>query len=472
MSHRAVSPETAAVFGRPTGVDGSFDGSAPTAPRPSPTVAPPDPVLAEAFGRPGDATEALQRDPLASYGRDDTPPEPEDPWRDPESLARLDRPALAAPTVPEPTVAGPKLGVRDVLFGRRIGWAALGTLALLALVIGLLGGVIGRITAEAVSPLNSDTVSLPTNDQTRGAAPRSSVARVAQAVEKSVVAVDVRTASAYGTGSGFVIDRNGYIITNNHVISMAANDHSAKLEVVFFDRTRVPARIVGRDTKTDIAVLKVDNVNNLTVSSIGNSDDLQIGEEVVAFGSPLGLNRTVTSGIVSALHRPVPLRPDADSDTDAVIDAVQTDAAINPGNSGGPLVNDEAQVVGINTAGLVPGGGSIGLGFAIPIDQAIPIAQDLIRDSTVHHPQIGVSAADVRNDRVLGAGIKNVAAGSPADKAGVHEGDVITSFNGRPIESADELTVAVRTAKIGSSVPFTYWRDGRTFTGTITPASD
>ncbi|GAB88421.1 peptidase S1 family protein [Gordonia rhizosphera NBRC 16068] len=470
--HAAISPETAAVFGRPDGVRGSFDQSPDSDRRgPAPEIAPPDPVLAEAFGRPEGEADTLQRDPLAAYGVPDTPDSPADPWRDPESIAAMDQPALATPTQAEPTDPGPRLGVTDVLFGRRVAWHALATLGVLALLIGVFGGLVGRWTAEVVAPLNSDSVELSTADG-RGDAPRSPVAEVARAVEKSVVAIDVRTSSAVGTGSGFIIDRDGYIVTNNHVISMAANDRNAKLEVVFFDRTRVPARIVGRDVKTDLAVLKVDNVDNPTVSTLGNSDTLQIGEEVVAFGSPLGLDRTVTSGIVSALNRPVPLRPDAESDTDAVIDAIQTDAAINPGNSGGPLVNDAAEVVGINTAGLVPGGGSIGLGFAIPINQVIPIAETLIRQGKVDHPQIGVNASSVRNDRVLGAQIRNVVAGGPADRAGVREDDVITSFNGRPIESADELTVAVRTAKIGEAVPFTYWRDGRTFDGDITPQSD
>ena len=472
--HRAaVSPQTAAVFGRPDGVAGSFTES-PESPndRPVPEISAPDPVLAEAFGRPAGETETLQRDPLASYGRDEAPSAPPDPWRDPESMVALADPALTAPTSAEPTEAGPRLGIRDILFGRRVSWHVLATLAVLALLVGLVGGLMGRWTAEVVSPLNSDSVRLSTGESDDDAEPRSPVANVARAVEKSVVALDVRTSSSVGTGSGFVIDENGYIVTNNHVIAMAANDRNAKLEAVFFDRRRVPARIVGRDTKTDLAVVKVDNVDNLTVSTIGNSDDLQIGQEVVAFGSPLGLDRTVTSGIVSALHRPVPLRPDAESDTDAVIDAIQTDAAINPGNSGGPLVDDDAEVVGINTAGLVPGGGSIGLGFAIPINQVVPIAQTLIRNGEVRHPQIGVNASSVRNDRVLGAQVRNVVAGGPADQAGVREDDVITSFNERTIESADELTVAVRTAKIDDTVPFTYWRNGRTFTGTMTPASD
>ena len=470
--HAPVSPSTAQVFGRPSGVRGSFATSTDNR-SPEPQVAAPDPVLAEAFGRPAGSAETLQRDPLATYGQTEQPRTPDDPWRDPESPARLDAPALATASVETPTEAGPKLGVRDILLGKRLSWVALATLTVIALLIGLVGGLMGRYTAEVAAPLTSDTVELSTEDTGGDAGPRSSVAEVARAVEKSVVAIDVRAAGAYATGSGFVIDKAGYILTNNHVISMAANDKSAKLEVVFFDRQRVPARIVGRDPKTDLAVLKVDNVENPTVSVLGSSGDLQIGEEVVAFGSPLGLNRTVTSGIVSATDRAVALTPDAESDTDAVIDAIQTDAAINPGNSGGPLVNAEAQVVGINTAGrLGAGGGNIGLGFAIPIDEAKPIAEALIRDGRVNHPQIGVNASSVRNERVLGAQVRNVVAGSPAERAGVRENDVITSFNNRPIESADELNVAIRTANIGESVPFQYWRAGRTFSGTITPASD
>lgn len=468
----------AAVFGRPEGVSGSFaPGGGPTgtlsgARRAKPVVADPHPVLREAFGRPEGTSDPMPRDPDARFGDDDDAPEsPPDPWRDPDSVASLDDPALAAPRAPEPTAAGTKVGVRSLLFDRAITWQALVVLGVGALLIGLVGGLIGRLTAEVSAPLFSDSVHL-SGSGGDNSSPRGSVARVARAVEKSVVSVDVRSANAFGTGSGVVIDKNGYIVTNNHVVSMAANDRSAKLEVVFYDRTRVPARIVGRDIRTDLAVIKVDSVSNLTVASLGDSSALQIGEEVVAFGSPLGLDRTVTSGIVSAVNRPVPLRPDATSDTDAVIDAIQTDAAINPGNSGGPLVDDRAKVIGINTAGLVPGGGSIGLGFAIPINEAIPVVESLIRDGRAVHAQIGVNASSVRNDRVLGALVRNVVAGGPAAAAGLRENDVITQFGDRPIESADELTVAVQNSAIGKSVPVTYWRDGRTFTTSVRPAAD
>ncbi|GAC81472.1 serine protease, S1-C subfamily, contains C-terminal PDZ domain [Gordonia malaquae] len=460
-----------AVFGRPSGVTGSFDKS-PATERPQPTIAAPDPVLGEAFGRPDGETQTLQRDPHA-VPIDETPDEPADPWRDPSAGASLDAPALQPVAAAEPSTPGPKLGIRDLLSGERVhGWA-LATLAMVALLIGLGGGLIGRWTAEVVTPLNSDSVKLnvddSSNDNSEGA---TRVSRVAGAMAKAVVTIEVRTATSGETGSGFVLDKSGYIATNNHVITSAATDRSAKLEVVFSDRTRIPARLVGRDPKTDLAVIKVDNVQNLTVSTLGDSSKLEIGEDVVAFGAPLGLAKTVTSGIVSAVDRPVPLRPDATSDTDAVINAIQTDASINPGNSGGPLVDSKARVIGVNTAALAPSGTSIGLGFAIPINEAKPVIESLIKNGKMNHPTIGVSAATVRNDRVFGAAVRDVAQGSPAARAGLREGDVITNFNGRAIEGADELTVAVRTSKIDDAVKFTYWRDGRTFNGSITPVSD
>lgn len=462
-----ISPQTAAVFGRPAGVAGSF--SAEPTPTPQPQIAPPDPVLAEAFGRPAGASTSLERDPLATYGQDVDDDEPADPWRDPDSAAHLDAPALTEPRADDALPAGPKLGVRELLFGDRVHWWALASLGIVALLIGVGGGLLGRYTAEAVPPLNAKKVKIEVDG---GKAPSTDIAKVAQEVAPSVVVIDVRTAGGGGSGSGFVYNELGYIVTNNHVISAAAADKDAKLEVVFADHKRVPARIAGRDIKTDLAVLKVDGVENLTVSTLGDSAQLEIGQPVIAFGAPLGLDRTVTTGIVSAVDRPVPLRPDASSDTDAVINAIQTDAAINPGNSGGPLVDAQGRVIGVNTAIAAAGGGSIGLGFAIPINEVKPTVNTLIADGKINHPTIGVTAATVRNDQVFGARIKDVAAGGPAAAAGLKENDVVTEFNGRPIEGADELTVAVRMSKIGDEVKFTYWRDGRTFDGVVTPKSD
>nr|WP_245548340.1 trypsin-like peptidase domain-containing protein [Gordonia araii] len=471
--HAPISPQTTAVFGRPAGVSGSFDAAASEAPdRPQPTVAAPDPVLAEAFSRPSDATESLSRDPDARYGEVEEPETPDDPWRDPDSQAHLAAPAKARPESVDPVDPGPKLGIREVLLGQRIAWPALLTLGALALVIGLLGGLVVAFGTSGDSSSRGETVTLPAHDDKGGEEPRSAVARVVRAVEKAVVAIDVRTSGGSGTGSGVVIDKSGYIVTNNHVVAMAADDKGATTEVVFYDRTRVPARIVGRDPKSDLAVVKVDNVNNISVAALGDSDKLQIGEDVVAFGSPLGLDRTVTSGIVSAVNRALSLPPGDDGATDAVIDAIQTDAAINPGNSGGPLVDSRARVIGINTMIQTTSGGSMGLGFAIPINQVRPIAQTIIAHGKIVHPQIGLNSVSVRNQRVLGAEVRNVVEGSPAERAGIREKDVITQFNGRPIESSDELAVAVRGTKVGEKVDFSYWRDGRTFRGSIVPAGD
>ncbi|MFT3663078.1 MAG: trypsin-like peptidase domain-containing protein [Gordonia sp. (in: high G+C Gram-positive bacteria)] len=460
-----VSPQTAAVFGRPAGVTGSF--STVPSERPQPQLAPPDPVLAEAFGRPAGAASSLERDPHADYGRTEPESDVADPWRDPASAAQLAAPALSESKKTSAAAPGPKLGLGDLLFGRRVTWWALASLAIVAILIGVAGGLVGRYTAEAVPPLNSENVKLNIDDSQAASSP---IAKIAQGVAPAIVMIEVRTPAGGGTGSGFVVSKDGYIVTNNHVISMAAQDKSAKLEVVFADHQRVPARIAGRDTKTDLAVLKVDDVEGLKVSALGDSSRLEIGQTVIAFGAPLGLDRTVTTGIVSAVDRPVPLRPDAVSDTDAVLNAIQTDAAINPGNSGGPLVDAKGRVIGVNTA--VAGSGSNGLGFAIPIDEVKPIMKGLISDGKVSHPQIGVSASTVRNDRVFGAKVESVSPGGPAARAGLKLKDVITEFGGKPVEGANELTVAVRMSKVGKDVKFKYWRDGRVFSGTIKPAAD
>lgn len=226
-----------------------------------------------------------------------------------------------------------KLGVRDVLFGGRVSYAALAVLAIVALVIGVAGGWVGRKTAEVVQAFTTSKVTLETSGS--GDIPAGQIASVAASVADSVVTIEAKSDNAGSQGSGVVIDGRGYVVTNNHVISEAATNPSAwKMSVVFNDGKSVPANLVGRDPKTDLAVLKVDNVDNLTVARLGNSDDVVVGEEVIAAGAPLGLRSTVTSGIVSALHRPVPLSGDG-SDTDTVIDAIQTDASISHGNSGG-----------------------------------------------------------------------------------------------------------------------------------------
>jgi len=300
-----------------------------------------------------------------------------------------------------------------------------------------------------------------------------SVADVAARVLPSVVSLEVRTGDTGETGSGVVIDGTGYILTNNHVISTAATDASAQLTVLFNDGSRLPGIIVGRDPLTDLAVIKVD-VSNATVAQLGDSASLAVGDPVIAIGSPLGLAGTVTTGIVSAKDRPVRLQGGG-SDTDAVIDAVQTDAAVNPGNSGGPLVDASGAVVGINTAIRTLGGesnGSIGLGFAIPITMAKSVAEQIIKTGSVQHSTMAVNARSATDGVTDGAQVQNVQDGGPAAAAGIVEGDVITKVGDRSVGNADELVVAVRQNAVGATVPVVLIREGREMTVTVTLAAE
>ncbi|WP_405178088.1 trypsin-like peptidase domain-containing protein [Nocardia sp. NBC_01377] len=473
-----VDSHTTRAFRRPSGQTGSFSANRPAstggagiAPLgPELQNRPPDAVLAEAFGRPEGSSELLQREPDSGDTPDGAPGRV-DPWRDPNSSAALGAPAVATPRV-EPLPQSRRLTAREVLFGSRVAPKALAVLAVVALAIGLIGGLVGRLTAEASTNLTSRTVSLRQSDATER--PHGLISQVANAVLPSVVSIRVTVGENGATGSGVVIDGEGYVVTNNHVISMAAQDKSnrAAIQVTFSDSTRVPATIVGRDPKTDLAVLKVD-VKNLTVAKLGRSQDVQVGDDVLAIGSPLGLSKTVTSGIVSALHRPVKLQGEG-SDTNAVIDAVQTDASINPGNSGGALVDMEGRVIGINSAIRSETGGSVGLGFAIPVDVMTDVAQNLIKSGQMHHPMIGVSARTktVANDVMSGAAVADVAPDGPAAKAGIVEGDVIVKVGDREVTGPEELTVAVQAHKIGDRVNVQLIRDGRQVDVPVTLESD
>ncbi|MFG1791651.1 trypsin-like peptidase domain-containing protein [Nocardia sp. NPDC049149] len=470
-----VDTHTARAFRRPSGQSGSF---AEPLPRGAAPVAgqdvqnrPPDAVLAEAFGRPAGSTDLLQRDPDAADGPT-TVAGPADPWRDPAAAARLGAPAVPTPE-PAPLPKAERLSAREVLFGSRVAPKALALLAVVALAIGLIGGLVGRLTAEQASTLTSRKVTLAQDAADPGQA-HNQIAKVANAVLPSVVSIRVTVGDNGATGSGVVMDGAGFIATNNHVVSMAAQDKTnrAAIQVLFSDGTKVPANIVGRDPKSDLAVLKVD-VKNLTVAKLGKSGDVQVGDEVLAIGSPLGLSKTVTSGIVSALHRPVKLQGEG-SDTNAVIDAVQTDASINPGNSGGALVDMDGRVIGINTAIRSETGGSVGLGFAIPVDRVTQVVQTLIRDGQVHHATLGVSTRNktVSNEVFSGAQVADVVTGGAADRAGIVENDVIIKVGDREVTSAEELTVAEQLNEIGKTVTVQLIRDGRRVDVSATLGSD
>ena len=395
---------------------------------------------------------------------------PADPWRDPAAAAALGTPAVAKPTHIPPAAAVGKLGVRDVLFGGRVSYTALAVLGITAMLIGIAGGWVGRKTAEVVEAFTTSKVTLSTSDT--GEVPPGRFAQVAASVADSVVTIEAKSDESGAQGSGVVVDERGYIVTNNHVISEAAASPSKfKLTVVFNDGKEVPANLVGRDPKTDLAVLKVDNVDNLTVAKFGDSDKLRVGEEVIAAGAPLGLRSTVTSGIISALNRPVPLSGEG-SDTDTVIDAVQTDASINHGNSGGPLIDMNSLVIGINTAGKSLSDSASGLGFAIPVNEVKATVETLIRDGKIAHPTLGLSARSVSYDLASGAQVANVKTGGPADKAGVKENDVVVKVGDRMVADADEFVVAVRQLALGKDAPIEVMRDGRKVTLTVNPAPD
>ncbi|MFR9801774.1 S1C family serine protease [Pseudonocardia sp. RS010] len=487
LERPAVDPAAAEVFGRPAGVDGGFADTGSTNGHTRSTLAPaPTAALASAFGRPAAHGPTLQRPPGGTGERpgDDEAFWPtgdragtdgrEDPWRRPESPVELGPPP---PGEAEPTTErgrGPRLSVREVLFGRRVEPKALALLGVLALLIGAVGGLVGRYTAEGANSLTEPgaTLSATTEGKER---PPGSVSDIAGRVLPAVVSLDIKVGRQGGTGSGVVIDPAGYILTNNHVVAPAADAQGATVQAVFSDGSRAPAAIVGRDPKTDLAVVKV-QVTNPTVARIGSSDALAVGDAVIAIGSPLGLAGTVTTGIVSALDRPV--RLDGEGTDVAVIDAVQTDAAINPGNSGGPLVDSTGAVVGVNTAIRSLGGssqsegGSIGLGFAIPIETARAIAEELIRTGRVSHAELGVNVRSVTDGQADGAQVQNVVQGGAAAGAGIVEGDVIVKVGERDIAGADELIVAVREKNPGDVVPVRLVRDGRPLTVNATLASD
>jgi putative serine protease PepD len=300
------------------------------------------------------------------------------------------------------------------------------------------------------------------------------LAQAAATVLPSVVSISVEAGQLSGSGSGIVISEDGQILTNNHVVAQA--DDGGSLTVTFSDGTSADAEIVGRDPATDLAVIQAEDVDGLTPATFGSSDDLTVGDTVLAIGSPLGLDGSVTSGIVSALSRAITLQGSPSDPQSpfggstpsagdvAVIDAIQTDAAINPGNSGGALINTDGEVVGVNTAiaslaqGTTSQGGNIGLGFAIPIDTARDIAEQLVENGEVTHAYLGVSIADA--DGESGARVGAVDAGQPAADAGLDEGDVITAVDGDPIADASALTAAIRSHAPGDEVEITYVRDG------------
>jgi S1-C subfamily serine protease len=483
LSRPSVDPAQAAVFGRPAGVDSAFARTNGSHPDPAlRSMPPPAAALTEAFSRPPDNSDVLLQRPPGDQHSTGTRGESAlwsskdgDPWRDPGAGAMIGPPAVdqsaADAEAKKAKDIGTKLSVPELLFGRRVKTSALIILAVIVLVIGGAGGVVGWWIARAGNALTSDVTLAEVQPGIQR--PPGSIAEVAKRVAPAVVSVEVRGANSGSVGSGAVIDGQGYIVTNNHVIDLAAKDPTIKTTAVFPDGSRADAKIVGRDPKTDLAVIKV-QVNNPTVLQFGNSENLQVGDAVIAVGSPLGLSNTFTEGIVSALHRPRLVAGNG-GDPPVAYDAIQTDAAINHGNSGGPLVDATGALVGINSFIVAPSedGGSIGLGFAIPANDARKITQALIRDGQVKHAELGVNAvSDVSAESSQGARVANVADNGAAQKAGIREGDIITKVGARIVRNSAELTVASRAHDIGAKVPVVLVRDGRELTIDVVLQSD
>jgi len=325
----------------------------------------------------------------------------------------------------------------------------------IALIAGGIGATIGRTSSSNISG------SFVSTENTVERAP-GSIADLAARVIPGVVSISVVASSGSDTGSGFFLSNDGYVLTNNHVVEAAANGGS--ITVAISTGKKYSAKIVGRDASYDLAVIKID-VTGAPTLQLGDSEKVQVGDAVIAIGSPLGLAGTVTSGIISAKNRPV--TTGTGSGESSFINALQTDAAINPGNSGGPLVDATGAIVGINSAiaslGSSAGGqsGSIGLGFAIPINQAKKTAEQLIKTGSATYPIMGI-AVDTRytgNGALISTAANGVISGGPADKAGIKAGDLIIAIDGVEIASSDELIVAIRSHNVGDKVKIKFTRN-------------
>jgi putative serine protease PepD len=322
------------------------------------------------------------------------------------------------------------------------------------LVAGMLGGIIGSAgTFYAVSQLTNGkltTIELNQSAAEDSVRPDGSIAALAAAVTPAVVSIEASNSLGSATGSGFIIDANGYIVTNNHVIADAA--YNSKIVVTLADGQEFRAELVGQTFEYDLAVLKI-KATGLPVVELGNSDGVVVGDTVIAIGSPLGLQSTVTSGIVSALDRPVTTGDNASELS--FIEAIQTDAAINPGNSGGPLIDAKGRVIGVNSAIATnttnkTEAGSIGLGFAIPVNLVARVAQEIIDTGEATVPVMGIKL-EIQT-AVEGAVVVGVTKNGPAAKAGVEKGDVIVKADGRVIHNDAELVIVIRSKNPGDIV--------------------
>ncbi|MGW4926666.1 S1C family serine protease [Streptomyces parvulus] len=473
------------------------------APRPAATPPPgatPDPAFADA---PPPAPPAGRPAPHLTHGTTASPvpapgaapggaPAPVPPARQPESGdAGAPQPAAAA-AAPEPA-PGQSAEPDFDPWGRYDPWTAsaataplqhsgtpderrrrtrkalIGGALLIALVSGIAGGVVG-VHLERNGGVG--TVELPQAGAESAKRAPGSVAALAGRALPSVVTLHVSGSESAGTGTGFVLDDRGHILTNNHVVDPAGD--GGEITVTFNSGDTAEATVVGRDSGYDLAVVRVKGVSGLTPMPLGNSDNVRVGDPVVAIGAPFDLAGTVTSGIISAMERPITAGgEEGDASDVSYVDALQTDAPINPGNSGGPLLDSRGRAIGINSAIRSAGGGSaesdggqsgsIGLGFAIPINQGKRVAEELINTGRASHPVIGITLdMDYSGDGArVGADGSAVTKGGPGAEAGIEPGDVITAVDGQRVHSGEELIVKTRAHRPGDRLELTLERDGR-----------
>ncbi|MGW4215571.1 trypsin-like peptidase domain-containing protein [Streptomyces bacillaris] len=520
----APAPADAAPSGEaatPTGVPAPTGGPAPTAgqePQPAhlprPSGAPlhePDAYSTPPYGDPGPWAPAppVQR-PTPAHGTPVRPqaavPSPQHPSPVPPPTGV---PGHSAPVPPQPTAVpqqpapvpaqwgqydpwaapgqpltqvGPPAGTEPGRRKNRRGGAFAGVLLLTLVASGIGGGVGAYIERNG----GLTTVELPQASRTTTDRAPESVAGIAASALPSVVTLHVSGTAESGTGTGFVLDNRGHILTNNHVVAPAGT--TGDITVTFSSGETATAELVGKDSGYDLAVVKVRGVSGLKPLPLGNSDNVQVGDPVVAIGAPFDLSNTVTSGIISAKQRPITAGGEKGDGSDiSYVDALQTDAPINPGNSGGPLVDTQAHVIGINSAiraadsgkGPERGGqsGSIGLGFAIPINQGKRVAEELINTGRATHPVIGVTLDMKFTGDGAKVGTKGAEDGpavtkdGPAAKAGIRSGDVITAVQGQRVHSGEELIVKIRAHRPGDRLELRLTRGGEELTMTLTLGS-
>ncbi|MCS0605921.1 trypsin-like peptidase domain-containing protein [Streptomyces sp. LP11] len=477
-----------------TAPDGDFELAkpAPPAERPEPLHAP-DPYGTPPYGQPGPWAPA----PPVQHPAADTaaplspgpavPPAASAPAPDP--VVPLATPAPAPGPAPEPWArydpwAAPPAGQRAVAQGpwQQTGAAVPGRerrgrrlLLAWTLVVALVSAGVGGVAGAYVQRQGwGDDARLPRAGGVPAGRAPDSVAGIAARALPSVVTLHVTGADEARTGTGFVLDGQGHILTNNHVVAPA--DEGGRISVTFSTGDTVKAEVVGRDSGYDLAVVQVHGVHGLTPLPLGDSDEVRVGDPVVAIGAPFDLANTVTSGIISAKERPITAGGEKGDGSDvSYVDALQTDAPINPGNSGGPLLDTRARVIGINSAIRSAAGGSdteggqagsIGLGFAIPVNQARRVAEELINDGRATHPVLGVTldmaytgdGARI-DDRSAGGG-PAVTRGGPGERAGLKAGDVITKVGGERVHTSEELIVKVRAHRPGDRLRLTVKRGG------------